>query len=146
MSRASLLQNIITTFREKLATDGSNTQHVTCYANIMNCVDTPTYWTLIGRPAWDPLHIGLSRSPRIWAEGSPCTGFALVGCSRSRKEPLGACGTKYGGSKPTAPETRGARTVGVVCKPWKKNQVLRRNEAAVSSSTHHCAGPWMESA
>lgn len=120
-------------------------QNVTCYANIMDCVDTPTYWTLIRRPAWDPLHIGLSRSPRVWAEGSPWTGFTLVGCSRSRKGPLSACGTKYRGSKPTAPETWWARTVGVVCKPWK-NKCLRWNEAAVSSCTHHCAGPWMESA
>lgn len=137
MSRASLLQNIITTLREKLATNGSNIQNVTCYANIMNCVDTPTYWTLIRRPAWDPLHIGLSRSPRIWAEGSPWTGFTLVECSRSRKGPLSACGTKYGRSEPTAPVTWWATTVGVVCKPCKKKTGFRMN---------HVSSPWMESA
>lgn len=94
-------------------------QNLIYYANIINCVDKPTHGTLIRGPAGDPLHIGLSCSPRIWAEGSPCAGFTLAGCSSSRKGPLGACGAQDGGSRPTAPETRWAGTGGVVCEPWK---------------------------
>lgn len=96
-----------------------HTQNVTYYSNIINYVDTPTHRTLIRGPAGDPLHIGLSCSPRIWAEGSPCTGFTLPGCSSSRKGSLSACRAKDGRSRPAAPETGWARTVGVVCKPWK---------------------------
>lgn len=78
-----------------------------------------THGTLIWWPAGDPLHIGLSCSPRIWAEGSSCTGFTLAGWGSSRKGPLSTWRAQDGGSRPTAPETRWAWAAGVVCKPWK---------------------------
>lgn len=89
---------------------------VTCHGKPK---DKPTRGTLIRGPAWDPIHIGLSCSQRIWAEGPPCTGFTLAGRCTSRKGPLGACWAKDGGAGPTAPVTRWAGTVGVVCQACK---------------------------
>ena len=81
---------------------------------------------MIGGPARNTLHIWPPCNLRVWAEGSPCTGFTLSWCSSSRKRPLGACRAEDGGPRPTAPITRWAGTVGVVCKPWVKRQVSEK--------------------
>lgn len=109
-SGMSLLLDIIATFGHLI--------HYS-YTECTECGDANTCGALIRGPAGYPLHIGLSCSPRIRAEGSPCAGFTLAGCSSSGNWPLSACRAEDGRSRPAAPETGRTETVGVVREAWK---------------------------